>query len=103
MLHVIAILTAKPGMRAAMLAQFRANIPAVLAEEGCIEYRPAIDAEGIGRPQTEMGPDTFMVIEKWASLEAFRAHGAAPHMVAYAARVRDMLADRVVHVLGDAA
>lgn len=103
MLHIIAILTAKPGMREAVLAAFRANIPAVLAEDGCIEYRPAIDAEGIGRPQTELGPDTFMVIEKWASLEAFRAHGAAPHMAAYAASVREMLAGRVIHVLSDAA
>jgi quinol monooxygenase YgiN len=102
-LHIIAILTAKPGMREAVLAAFRANIPAVLAEDGCIEYRPAIDAEGIGRPQTELGPDTFMVIEKWASLEAFRAHGAAPHMAAYAASVREMLAGRVIHVLSDAA
>jgi len=103
MLHIIAILTAKPGMREEMLTIFRANMPAVLAEEGCIEYSPVIDAEGIGAPQTPLGPDTFMVIEKWSSLATFRAHGAAPHMVAYAAKVRDMLAGRVIHVLSDAA
>lgn len=103
MLHVIAIITAKPGMRDPILAAFRANIPAVLAEEGCIEYSPTTDAEGIGAPQTPLGPDSFMVVEKWASLQAFRAHGAAPHMVAYGASVREMVAGRVIHVLENAA
>jgi quinol monooxygenase YgiN len=48
MIHVTAIITAKPGMREAILREFRANMPAVHAENGCIEYGPAIDAEGIG-------------------------------------------------------
>jgi len=61
MIHVIAIITAKPGMREQILTHFRANIPAVLAEDGCIEYGPAIDAEGIGRIQTQFGPDSFVV------------------------------------------
>src|SRR5215472_9540762 len=44
MIHVLAIITAKPGMRDAILKEFRANMPAVHAENGCIEYGPAIDA-----------------------------------------------------------
>ncbi|MGD0013781.1 MAG: antibiotic biosynthesis monooxygenase, partial [Bryobacteraceae bacterium] len=42
--------------------------------------------------------ETF-VIEKWESLEALKAHGASPHMAAYAAKTRDLLASRVIHVL----
>ena len=103
MIHVIAIITAKPGMREAVLKEFRANMPAVHAEQGCIEYGPAIDAEGMGRFQTPFGPDTFVVIEKWESAEALKAHAAAPHMAAYAARTRDMIASRVIHVLSPAA
>lgn len=99
MIHVIAIITAKPGMRAQILEHFRANIPAVRAEKGCIEYGPAIDAEGMGRIQTPFGPDTFVVIEKWESKEALAAHAAAPHMAAYAAKTREMIASRVIHVL----
>ncbi len=45
MIHVVAIITAKPGMREAILKEFRANMPAVHAEKGCIEYGPAVDAE----------------------------------------------------------
>ena len=45
MIHVLAIITAKPGMREEVLGHFRANMAAVHAEDGCIEYGPAIDAE----------------------------------------------------------
>ena len=103
MIHVIAIITAKPGMRDAILQEFRANMPAVRAEQGCIEYGPAIDAEGIGKFQTQFGPDSFVVIEKWESPEALKAHAAAPHMAAYAAKTKDMIASRVIHVLSPAA
>ncbi len=102
MIHVLAIITTKPGLREQVLAVFRANIPAVLAEEGCVEYGPAIDAEDAGRIQTPLGPDSFVVIEKWSSLDTLRAHGAAPHMAAYAAAVKDHLLGRVIHVLSPA-
>ena len=102
MIHVIAVITAKPGMRDAILREFRANMPAVQAEQGCIEYAPAIDADGIGSFQTPFGPDTFVVIEKWESPEALKAHAAAPHMKAYAAKTKDMIASRVIHVLSPA-
>ena len=99
MIHVVAIITAKPGLRDAILTEFRANMPAVHAENGCIEYGPAIDAEGMGRIQTPFGEDTFVVIEKWESMDALKAHGAAPHMAAYAAKTKEMIASRVIHVL----
>jgi quinol monooxygenase YgiN len=99
MIHVLAIITAKPGQREAILAAFRANMPAVHAEKGCIEYGPALDAEGVGGFQTKFGPDTFVVIEKWESLDALKAHAGAPHMAAYAAKTKDLIASRVIHVL----
>lgn len=102
MIHVLAIVTAKPGQRDAVLEQFRANVPAVLAEDGCIEYGPAIDSEPKAPSQTPLGPDSFVVIEKWASPEALKAHAASPHMAAYGARVKDLLASRVIHILSSA-
>lgn len=99
MIHVLAILTAKPGMRDKVLEIFHANMPAVHAEDGCIEYVPVVDAEGVGPFQTKLGPDAFVVVEKWESLEHLNAHAAAPHMKEYGARTRDMLASRVIHVL----
>lgn len=103
MIHVIAIITAKSGKREDILREFRANMPAVHAEKGCIEYGPATDTADIGKFQTPFGPDTFVVIEKWESPEALKAHAAAPHMAAYAAKTKDMILSRVIHVLSPAA
>ncbi|GAC1456083.1 MAG: putative quinol monooxygenase [Vulcanimicrobiaceae bacterium] len=102
MVHVLAMITAKPGRRADVLAAFRANVPAVRAEDGCIAYDAVIDADGIGGFQTELGPDAFVVIEKWASVDALKAHAVAPHMKAYGTATKDLLASRVIHVLSPA-
>jgi quinol monooxygenase YgiN len=101
MIHVLAIITTKPGMRDEVLAAFRANMPAVHAEDGCIEYGPVVDAEGgFG---AKFGADTFVVVEKWASLDHLKAHAASPHMSAYGAKTKDLLADREIHVCQPAA
>jgi quinol monooxygenase YgiN len=102
MIHVIAVITAKPGRREEILRAFRANVPAVRAEQGCIEYGAAIDAENALPVQAKWGADTFLAIEKWASMEALKAHAAAPHMAAYAARTRELIASRVIHILAPA-
>jgi quinol monooxygenase YgiN len=98
MIHVLAYITAKPGQRAALLKEFRALVPLVHAEKGCIEYGPVVDAE-MGGIQTRVGDDGYVVVEKWESLEALKAHIAAPHMAAYGAKVKDLIAGRVIHVL----
>jgi quinol monooxygenase YgiN len=103
MIHVIAIITAKAGTRDQVLEAFRANMPKVHAEDGCIEYQPVIDAEGMGPIQTPIGENSFIVIEKWQSADHLKAHAAAPHMKEYAGKVKDMLDSRVIHVLSGAA
>ena len=100
--HVLAVITAKPGMRERILEAFRANVPNVRAEQGCIEYAATVDHEDAGSIQTRFGDDTFVVVEKWESLDALEAHAAAPHMADYAARTRDMIQSRVIHVLSPA-
>lgn len=97
--HVMAVITAKAEMRAQVLAAFNENVANVLAEDGCIEYGATIDTPEVGDFQSAFGPDTFVVVEKWQSLEHLKAHIASPHMAAYAAKVKDMLANRVIHVL----
>ena len=58
MIHVLAIITAKPGMR-----------------------------------------DRTVVVEQWASLEALQARAVALHMKAYASKVKELTANRAIHVL----
>lgn len=102
MIRVVAMLTAKPGRRGDLLALFRANMPAVHAEDGCIEYAPFVDAEGFGAFQTPTGPDAFVVLETWASADALKAHAAAPHMAAYGKASREMVAERKILIFSPA-
>jgi quinol monooxygenase YgiN len=99
MIHVVAVITAKPGQRDRILQAFKTNAPTVRAEHGCREYVATVDSEGAGPIQTRYGDDTFVVVEKWESMDALRAHAAAPHMASYAAGTRDYIASRTIHVL----
>ena len=99
MIHVLAIITAKPGKRGEVLAAFQSIVPTVRKEEGCIEYGAAVDAEGMGAVQTRLGPDTYVVVEKWTSAAALAAHSTAPHMAEFRTKTKDLLASRVIHVL----
>ena len=99
MIHVVAVITANPGMRQGILEKFNANTPAVHAEDGCIEYGAVVDAENIGSFQTKFGEDTFLVIEKWESLEHLMAHAASDHMKEYAVATKPLIAERKIHVL----
>jgi len=59
----------------------------------------AADAEAVLPVQTNFGADTFVVIEKWESADALKAHAASAHMAAYGAKTRPMIASRVIHAL----
>jgi len=99
MIHVLAIITAKPGQRERILEAYRGNVDAVRAEQGCIAYEAVVDVRNALPGFAQFGPDSFVVVEKWASLEALQAHAVAPHMKAYAAKVKDFTANRAIHVL----
>jgi quinol monooxygenase YgiN len=43
--------------------------------------------------------DTFVVVEKWQTIEDLRAHAAAPHMVAYSQKTKELVKERAIHVL----
>ena len=99
MIHVLAIITAKPGMRDRILAAYRANVEAVRAEVGCIAYEAVVDARDAASGFAQFGADAFVVVEQWASMQALQAHAVAPHMKAYASKVKEWTASRAIHVL----
>ena len=61
MIHVIAVITAKSGKREEVLKHFRANVPAVRAENGCIEYGAAVppNRRCRFRPSTARTPSSW--------------------------------------------
>ncbi len=99
MVHVVAVITAKPGMRDSILEAFKANVPNVHGEDGCIEYGATVDTDGVGSWQAEFGADTVVIIEKWESLDHLKGHTRAPHMAEYAGKTKDLIAERKVHIL----
>jgi len=101
MINVLASISVKEGKRADFIAAFKDNLPAVRAEEGCIEYFPAVDIDADLPPQ-QLDENEVTVIEKWASLEALRAHLSAPHMLAYKEKVKDIVEGVSLKVLQEA-
>jgi quinol monooxygenase YgiN len=100
MIHVIAAIEVVPGRRSELLAEFQKVVPLVQAEAGCIEYGPAIDVANSGIPaQQPVRENVVMVIEKWASLEALKAHLVAAHMQTYRARVKELIAGVQLQIL----
>ena len=90
MVHVLAFIQVKAGKKADFIRIFKANIPQVLAEHGCIEYVPTIDVE-TGLPPQDLDSNNVTIIEKWESLEALKKHLTAPHMLAYRKQVKDIV------------
>ena len=101
MIHVIASIGVKPDKRAEFIEIFKKNVPNVLAEDGCVEYIPAIDTDsGIDAQWTD--ETVVTVIEKWKTIEALHAHLAAPHMAQYQIDVADLVEDVSLTILEDA-
>ena len=98
-IHVVAVITAKTGMREKILEAFHQNSSTVHQEQGCVEYIATVDANDAGSLQAKFGDDTFVVVEKWESLDALKDHAASPHMAAYAEKTKDLIESRAVHVL----
>ena len=96
---VVATIEVKPGKRAEFIEIFKANVPNVQAEDGYISYEPVIDAVSGIDAQAPQRDNIMTVVEKWASLDALKAHLKAPHMDAYRVKVKDLVASVTLHVM----
>ena len=101
MIHVVASIGVKPGKREAFIKIFKSNVPKVLAEDGCIEYSPAVDTKS-GIDAQWQDETVVTVIEKWATIEALHAHLAAPHMEQFKTDTADLVEDVSLTILEDA-
>ncbi len=99
MIHVIATIEVKPGKRDAFLAEFHRIMPLVHAEAGCIEYGPSVDVASGLLMQGPLRENIAVIIEKWESLAALKAHTQAPHMAEYRVAVKDLVVGVTLQVL----
>ena len=98
MINVLAFIQVKEAHLAEFVGIFKANVPNVLKEDGCLEYVPTIDFAS-GMQRQELAPKVVTVIEKWTSLEALQAHMQAPHMLTYGEAVKEMVESVTLKVL----
>lgn len=98
MINVIASIKIVPGKRSEFISAFKANLPAVHAEQGCLEYYPAVDVNS-GNALQKLDADTVTIIEKWESLDALKAHSVADHMLAYKEKVKDIVVGMSLTIL----
>jgi quinol monooxygenase YgiN len=98
-IQLIVEVTTKPGKREDYLKEFHANLVEVHKEPGCLEYAAFVDSDAYGRAQTPFGPDTIVILEKWATAEDLTAHSKAPHILQYQGRIKDLVESRRIHFL----
>jgi quinol monooxygenase YgiN len=96
MIHIIAIVTAKPGKREELLELVRNNVAAVRSESGCIEYSPLVDLDASA---SKFGEQTFVVVEKWQDEASLAGHRIAKHMVGYAAKSKELVEKRSIYLM----
>ncbi len=99
MIFVVATIELQAGQRDAFLAEFQKLTPLVRAEEGCLEYGPALDVETSIPAQNEPRANVVTVMEKWEDLDALEKHLIAPHMLEYRQRVKDLVQSVALQVL----
>lgn len=84
LLTVIAHMRAKPGKRQDLQDALIALIEPTSKEEGFVNYDLHQGAEDA---------DLFYLYENWDNAERLDAHLAAPHLVEFAGRLDDLVAD----------
>jgi quinol monooxygenase YgiN len=99
MIHVLASIEVVPGCRDEFIQVFQSNVPAVLAEAGCLGYEPTVDVDSGLPVQEAQRENVVTIVEKWESLDYLHAHLKAPHMLAYKEQVKDMVKNVSLQVL----
>jgi quinol monooxygenase YgiN len=99
MIHVIATVELLEGQREAFLQEFRKIVPLVRAETGCREYGPAVDVPSGIAAQAPLRENVVTIVEQWDDLATLKAHLAAPHMLEYRPRVKDLVKSTKLQIL----
>lgn len=100
MVIVIASIYTKKGRLSEFIEIFKANVPNVLKEKGCVEYAPTIDLS-TDHPAQVLNENVVTIIKKWNRLVDLHNHFSAPHMIEYKEKVKDMVDKVTIKVLSE--
>ncbi len=99
MIYVIATVELAEGKRALYLKEFNKITTLVRAENGCLQYGPAVDV-ATGIPvQEPISENAVTIIERWTDVDALKVHLTAPHMQTYREAVKDYVKRVTIRVL----
>jgi len=100
MVYVIVRFEIKEASLERFVKVFSQVLPAVRAEQGCIQYEPTIDLTDpdVTLPATPH-PNAMTLIEKWESVDALKTHLASKHMTEHRLRVKDMIKSTEIQLL----
>jgi quinol monooxygenase YgiN len=99
MIYLIVTMLIKEGRMEEFLAVCRELRPLVLREDGCLAYeytREIASPLGIQEP---IDVNRITLLERWASLDALKAHMETPHMKAAGPKMKELRASVSARVL----
>lgn len=99
MIYVIATIEVVAGRREDFLHEFRAVVPKVRQEQGCLEYGPTVDVPTGIAAQGGARDNVVTIVERWTDVAALEAHLLAPHMIDYRGRVRELVVGSRLQIL----
>lgn len=101
MINVVASIHVKEGRVQDFIDLFKALVPDVLPEKGCVEYFATVDMP-TGLPPQELDENVVTIIEKWESLDDLMAHLSTPHMAEHMEKEKDLVEKASIKILKEA-
>ncbi len=101
MIHVIASIFVKENKMGQVLGIYERFAPKVNMEEGCLMYLPVLDYPTDIATQVK-DKNILTVIEKWETMDAFRAHLNAPHVIRFREDIKGVVEKVLIKVLKQA-
>jgi len=99
MIHVIATIEIEEGKVNDYLRELNKIITDVRAEAGCIDYGPNMDLATDIPAQEPVRPNVVTIVERWADVEALKAHLKATHMQTYRAATKSYVKGLNIRIL----
>lgn len=99
MIYVLATSELNEGCKEKFLEIVKANVPKVLAEEGCIMYVPTVDFPSGLSAQKEVRTNSITFIEGWESMDHLMKHLQSAHMAEFRKNVNGMRKSSTMNVV----
>ncbi len=99
--YLVVSIRVREGKIHEFLQGLSSSVTRIRREKGCIQYMPLVDLDIGPGPQIPDG-NVVTILEKWDTLESFRAHLSAPELAVQMEREKDIIEEMTIKVLREA-